>query len=163
MKPIRILATGGTLDKEYNQLDGELVFTKTHLTEILAQAKCTVDVGIETVMLKDSLHFNEDDRQLILERCRAADEERIIITHGTDTMEHTARLLGRELEGKTVVLVGAMVPYSFVHSDALFNLGCAFSAVQLVPAGVYITMNGKVFPWDNVRKNRAKGEFEPLD
>lgn len=162
MADIRILATGGTLDKEYNQLDGELIFTETHLCEILAQAKCTADVEIETVMLKDSLHFNEEDRQRILARCRAAAESRIIVTHGTDTMDRTAHLLGREVSGKTVVLLGAMVPFSFVKSDALFNLGCAFSAVQLLPAGVWITMNGKVFAWDNVRKNKAKGEFETL-
>ncbi|WP_461211020.1 asparaginase domain-containing protein [Desulfocurvus sp. DL9XJH121] len=162
MPAIRILVTGGTLDKEYNQLDGELVFTETHLAEILAQAKCTVPVEIETVMLKDSLHFVEEDRRLVLERCRAASEERIVVTHGTDTMDRTAHLLGRELAGKTAVLLGAMVPYSFVKSDALFNLGCAFSAVQLLPPGVYITMNGKIFAWDNVRKNKAKGEFETL-
>ncbi len=159
---IRILVTGGTLDKEYNQLNGELVFTKTHLTDILRQAKCTATVSIETVMLKDSLFMADADRELILARAAAAPEDKIIITHGTDTMPETARLIGAANTGKTVVLLGAMIPYSFVNSDALFNLGCAFTAVQLLPPGAYITMNGKVFPWDNVRKNRDKGEFEPL-
>ncbi|WP_028588608.1 asparaginase domain-containing protein [Desulfocurvus vexinensis] len=159
---IRILVTGGTLDKEYNQLNGELVFTKTHLADILVQAKCRADVAIETVMLKDSLFMQDQDRELILSRVLAAPEDKVVITHGTDTMPETARIIGAAGTGRTVVLVGAMVPYSFVHSDALFNLGCAFSAVQLLPPGVYITMNGKVFTWDNVRKNRERGEFEPL-
>ncbi|SKA62896.1 asparaginase domain-containing protein [Desulfobaculum bizertense] len=160
---IRILVTGGTLDKEYNQLDGELVFTKTHITDILRQAKCTAQVSIETVMLKDSLHMSDADRECILERVKACPEDKVVITHGTDTMPETAAFLGQQLSGKTVVLLGAMVPYSFVNSDALFNLGCAFSAVQLLPEGAYITMNGKIFSWDNVRKNRQKGEFETLD
>lgn len=162
MAEIRILVTGGTLDKEYNQLDGELVFTKTHLLEILAQAKCTVDVAIETVMLKDSLHMVDADRELILARVLAAPEDKVLVTHGTDTMPETARVLGPRADGKTIVLLGAMVPYSFVNSDALFNLGCAFSAAQQLPPGAYITMNGKIFAWDNVRKNRQKGEFETL-
>ena len=159
---IRILVTGGTLDKEYNQLNGELVFTKTHLTDILTQAKCTMPTAIETVMLKDSLFMAEEDRELILDRVRAAPEDKIVITHGTDTMPETARLIGKANTGKTVILLGAMIPYSFVNSDALFNLGCAFTAAQLLPPGAYITMNGKVFTSDNVRKNRDKGEFEPL-
>ncbi|NJB69061.1 L-asparaginase [Desulfobaculum xiamenense] len=159
---IRILVTGGTLDKEYNQLDGELVFTKTHIADILRQAKCTAEVAIETVMLKDSLHMVDADRQLILDRVRACPEDKVVITHGTDTMADTAAVIGRAVTDKTVVLLGAMVPYSFVNSDAMFNLGCAFSAVQLLPRGSYITMNGKIFSWDNVRKNRQKGEFETL-
>ncbi|GAB6175358.1 asparaginase domain-containing protein [Desulfobaculum senezii] len=159
---IRILVTGGTLDKEYNQLDGELVFTKTHITDILTQAKCTAEVTIETVMLKDSLHMVDADRQSILESIRRCPEDKVIVTHGTDTMPETAAVVGQAVTDKTVVFVGAMVPYSFVNSDALFNLGCAFTAVQVLPRGSYITMNGKVFQWDNVRKNRQKGEFEPL-
>ncbi|MCK9241273.1 asparaginase domain-containing protein [Desulfocurvus sp.] len=159
---IRILVTGGTLDKEYNQLNGELVFTKTHLSDILVQAKCRAEAAIETVMLKDSLFMGDEDRQLILARVLAAPEDKIVITHGTDTMPETARVIGAADTGRTVVLLGAMVPYSFVNSDALFNLGCAFSAVQLLPPGAYITMNGKVFSWDNVRKNRERGEFETL-
>jgi L-asparaginase len=159
---IRILVTGGTLDKEYNQLDGELVFTKTHIADILTQAKCTAEVTIETVMLKDSLHMVDADRQSILESIRRCPEDKVIVTHGTDTMPETAAVVGQAVTDKTVVFVGAMVPYSFVNSDALFNLGCAFTAVQVLPRGSYITMNGKVFQWDNVRKNRQKGEFEPL-
>lgn len=160
---IRILVTGGTLDKEYNQLDGELVFTKTHIADILTQAKCTAQVEIETVMLKDSLHMDSSDRVKIMERAAACTEDKVIITHGTDTMPETAGVIGRNIKDKTIVLLGAMVPYSFVNSDAMFNLGCAFSAVQLLPHGSYITMNGKIFTWDNVRKNRQKGEFEVLD
>jgi L-asparaginase len=159
---IRILVTGGTLDKEYNQLNGELVFTKTHLSDILVQAKCRAEVAIETVMLKDSLFMGDEDRALILSRVLAAPEDKVVVTHGTDTMPETARVIGAAATGRTVVLLGAMVPYSFVNSDALFNLGCAFTAVQLLPPGAYITMNGKVFAWDNVRKNRERGEFEPL-
>lgn len=159
---IRILVTGGTLDKEYNQLDGELVFTKTHIADILTQAKCTAEVTIETVMLKDSLHMVDADRQSILESIRRCPEDKVIVTHGTDTMPETAAVVGQAVTDKIVVFVGAMVPYSFVNSDALFNLGCAFTAVQVLPRGSYITMNGKVFQWDNVRKNRQKGEFEPL-
>jgi L-asparaginase len=161
---IRILATGGTLDKQYDKLTGGLVFGQTsHLGEILEQARCTAPVVVETVMLKDSLDMDQADRELILMRCEAAPEDKIIITHGTDTLVDTARLMGERLAGKTVVLVGAMIPYSFVISDALFNLGCAVTAVQTLPPGAYVTMNGRIFPFDAVRKNKAAGVFEPLD
>ena len=159
--PIRILATGGTLDKEYNKLSGELVFTRSHLAELLDQARVRTPVAIETVMLKDSLNMDAADREAILARCSASPEDRIVVTHGTDTLAETARLLGERLAGKTVVLVGAMVPFAFGGSDAMFNLGCAMTAVQLCPPGVWVTMNGRVFPWDDVRKDRAAGEFTP--
>lgn len=159
LSPIRILATGGTLDKEYNKLSGELVFTRSHLAEILDQARVRVPVAIETVMLKDSLHMDAADREVILARCRAAPEERLIVTHGTDTLAETARLLGEKLTDKTVVLVGAMIPYAFGGSDAMFNLGCAVAAVQACPPGVWVTMNGRIFPFDDVRKDKAAGDF----
>lgn len=162
LSPIRILATGGTLDKEYNKLSGELVFTRSHLAEILDQARVRVPVTIETVMLKDSLHMDAADREAILARCLAAPEERLIVTHGTDTLAETARLLGAKLTGKTVVLVGAMIPYSFGGSDAMFNLGCAVAAVQACPPGVWVTMNGRIFPHDDVRKDKAAGDFTTL-
>lgn len=160
--PIRILATGGTIDKDYNTIAGQLVLSTTHLQEILEEARCRVPVALETVMLVDSLEMTPENRQTVLQTCQRATEERIIITHGTDTMVETARLLGSQEMDKTVILVGAMVPYTFGRSDALFNLGCAFSAVQLLPPGVYITMNGRMFCWDNVRKNTTLGHFESL-
>ncbi len=161
-EPIRIFITGGTIDKEYNPVTGELAFAKSHLTNMLNQVRCRVKVVLEEIMLKDSLQMRGEDREGILKRCVTSPEKRIIITHGTDTMVDTAGVLGKNLEGKTVVLVGAFVPYTFGASDALFNLGCAFCAVQTLPEGVYITMNGKIFPWDHVRKNRESGEFEEI-
>ncbi len=157
---IRIFITGGTIDKEYNPVTGELAFAKSHLTNMLNQVRCRVKVVLEEIMLKDSLQMRNEDREEILKKCVASPENRIIITHGTDTMVETAGVVGKNLRGKTIVLVGAFIPYAFGASDALFNLGCAFSAVQTLPEGVYITMNGKIFPWDHVRKNRESGEFE---
>lgn len=157
---IRVLITGGTIDKEYNPVTGELTFAKSHLTNMLNQVRCRVKVVLEEIMLKDSLQMRNEDREEILKKCIDCPENRIIITHGTDTMVETAQILGKSLKGKTVVLVGALIPYAFGASDALFNLGCAFSAVQTLPGGVYITMNGKIFHRDHVRKNRESGEFE---
>ena len=159
---IRVLVTGGTIDKEYNPVTGELTFAKSHLTNMLNQVRCRVRVVLEEVMLKDSLQIRSEDREEILKRCIGCPEDKIIITHGTDTMVETAGVLGKNLQGKTVVVVGALIPYAFGASDALFNLGCAFSAVQALREGVYITMNGKIFPWDHVRKNRESGEFEEI-
>ena len=159
---IKVLITGGTIDKEYNPVTGELTFAKSHLSRMLDQVRCRVKVVLEEIMLKDSLQMRSEDREEILKRCVGCPEDKIIITHGTDTMVETARVLRRNLKGKTVVLVGAVIPYAFGASDALFNLGCAFSAVQTLREGVYITMNGKIFPWDHVRKNRESGEFEEV-
>jgi L-asparaginase len=159
---IRILITGGTIDKEYDPLTGELTFAKSHLSNMLNQVRCKVRFVLEEVMLKDSLEMGGEDREEILKECIHCSENKIIVAHGTDTMVETARFLGKNLKGKTVVLVGSMIPYAFGASDALFNLGCAFSAVQALQPGVYITMNGKIFLWDNVRKNRESGEFEEL-
>lgn len=159
---IRVLITGGTIDKEYNPLTGELTFPKSHLSNMLNQVKCKVRFVLEEVMLKDSLQMTSEDRKEILKKCIECLENKIIVTHGTDTMVKTAQILGKHAKGKTIVLVGAMIPYAFGASDALFNLGCAFSAVQALPQGVYITMNGKIFTWDNVRKNKESCEFEEI-
>ncbi len=160
---IKILITGGTLDKEYNPLNGELVYGKTHVEEMLKQANNKTDVILEEVMLLDSLDMTESQRQEILQRCKDSKEEKIIVTHGTDTIVETAKLLGENIKDKTIVLTGAMVPFRFKDSDTLFNLGGAFAAVQTLPGGVFIAMQGKVFTWDKVKKNREIGEFQELD
>ena len=160
--PIRILVTGGTFDKEYNELEGTLFFKDTHLPEMFALGRCRVAVDLRTLMMVDSLDMTEEDRQIILRHCREARESQIIITHGTDTMEQTARSLGETIRDKTIVLTGAMIPYKFGSSDGLFNLGSAVAFVQSLPAGVYIAMNGRCFHWHNVRKNRKTGEFEEI-
>jgi L-asparaginase len=157
---IRIFVTGGTFDKEYNELDGRLYFKDTHLQEMLALGRCKLDVQLRTLMMIDSLEMTASDRQLIIEQCQRASEDRIVITHGTDTMEETARALGRVLRDKTVVLTGAMIPYKFGSSDGLFNLGSALAFVQTLPPGVYIAMNGRCFHADRVRKNKKTGQFE---
>ena len=161
-KTIRILIAGGTIDKEYDPLTGELIFAKSHLSNILNQVRCKARFILEEVMLKDSLQMRSEDRQEILKKCVDCIENRIIVSHGTDTMVETGRVLGTNVKSKTIVLVGAMIPYTFGASDALFNLGCAFAAVQALRRGVYITMNGKIFRWDNVIKNKESGEFEKL-
>lgn len=157
---IRILITGGTFDKEYNELTGKLFFKDTHLPEMLKLGRCKVDVETRTLMMVDSLEMSDADRQIILEQCLRSKENRIIVTHGTDTMEETAKVLGKRVQGKTIVLTGAMVPYKFGSSDGLFNLGSALALVQTLGPGVYIAMNGRYFFWDNVRKNKKTGEFE---
>jgi L-asparaginase len=159
---VRIIVTGGTFDKEYNELTGSLFFRKTHVLEMLRLGRCRVPFAVETLMMIDSLDMTLPDRRRILESCRKARESRLVVTHGTDTMVETARLLGRELKGKTVVLTGAMVPYKFGSSDGMFNLGSALSFAQSLPAGIYVAMNGRPFRWDSVRKNRAKGQFEAV-
>jgi L-asparaginase len=159
---IRILVTGGTFDKEYNEITGELFFKDTHLWEMLKLGRCRVEVDIQTLMMIDSLQMTDDDRSLIAGKCNGASEDKIIITHGTDTMADTARFLAARVPGKTIVLTGAMIPYKFGSSDGLFNLGSAMAFVQSLPQGVYVAMNGKYFHWDNVRKNRDTGQFEEL-
>lgn len=160
---VRIVITGGTFDKHYDALQGELTFQNTHLPRILEEVRCSLPVELEINQLVDSLEMGREDRLSILKSCRRAPEERILVTHGTDTMVETARVLGSAGMRKTVVLTGAMVPYTVQGSDAVFNLGFALSAVQLLEPGVYIAMHGKIFPWDGVRKNRQRGEFEPAD
>jgi len=159
---IRILVTGGTFDKEYNELTGELFFKETHLPDMLRLGRCHLNVEVETLMMIDSLQMTDEGRATILERCLAAAEKRIVITHGTDTMENTAAVLGKNVTGKTIVLTGAMVPYTFGSSDGMFNLGTALAFVQTLKAGVYAAMNGKCFGWQTVRKNRRLGVFEAV-
>jgi L-asparaginase len=159
---IRILVTGGTFDKEYNEITGELYFKDSHLSDMLRLGRCNLDVEIRTLMMVDSLEMTDDDRQIILDHCLRAKETRIVITHGTDTMEQTAATLGRAIRDKTIVLTGAMVPYTFGSSDGLFNLGSALAFVQTLEAGVYIAMNGQRFLWNAVRKNRELGVFEAI-
>jgi L-asparaginase len=158
---IRILVTGGTFDKEYDELTGRLFFRDTHVPEMLRRGRCRVEVRIETVMMIDSLELDDAGRSAIVAACRACEERRIVVTHGTDTMVNTARALASAgLPDRTIVLTGAMVPYAFGSSDGLFNLGSALSFVQVLPPGVYLAMNGQHFAWDRVRKNRESGIFE---
>ncbi len=154
--------TGGTFDKEYNEITGELYFKDSHVSDMLRLGRCNLDVEIRTLMMVDSLEMTDDDRQIILDHCLRATETRIVITHGTDTMEQTAAKLGRTIRDKTIVLTGAMVPYTFGSSDGLFNLVSALAFVQTLAAGVYIAMNGRCFVWNAVRKNRKLGVFEPI-
>jgi len=159
---VRFFVTGGTFDKEYNELNGELSFQQTHLPEMLALGRSRVPAEITTLLMIDSLQMNDDHRQLIARACREAPEDRIVVTHGTDTMVETARVLAALVPGKTIVLTGAMIPWKFGSSDGLFNLGSALAFAQVLAPGVYVSMNGRWFPWDNVRKNKEKGEFETL-
>ena len=156
---IRLLVTGGTFDKEYDEIRGTLYFKDTHVPEMLELARCRVPVSVRTVMMVDSLEMSDEDRMLIARNCKAVDEEAIVVTHGTDTMVDTAAVLAREVEGKTIVLTGAMIPFAFGSSDGLFNLGSALSFAQALPHGVYVAMNGQWFHWDQVRKDRERGVF----
>jgi len=157
---VRIFVTGGTFDKEYDELEGKLYFRNTHLPEMLELGRCKVKVDIRTLMMIDSLEMTESDRNIILDNCHKCKEDCIVITHGTDTMEETARVLGQASISKTIVLTGAIVPFKFGSSDGLFNLGSALAFAQSLPHGVYVAMNGRYFRWDSVRKNRKTGEFE---
>ena len=157
---IRILITGGTFDKEYDEIAGRLFFKDSHLSEMLALGRCDLDLEIRTLMMIDSLEMTDADRRIIVEQCRAAPGNRIVITHGTDTMEITARLLAEKIEGKTIVLTGAMIPYKFGSSDGLLNLGSALAFVQVLPPGIYVAMNGRYFDGRRVYKNRQAGIFE---
>jgi L-asparaginase len=164
-KKILALVTGGTFDKEYNLITGELYFQETHLPEIFERGRCTLDITVNTLMMIDSLEMTDDDRDLIISKCKQEDFNHILITHGTDTMCQTAERIVKSgnIEGKTIVLVGAMIPYKFgMSSDGFFNLGAALAFVQAMPAGVYIAMHGECFAWNDVRKNRATGYFEHL-
>jgi len=157
---VRIFVTGGTFDKEYNELEGKLYFRNSHLPEMLELGRCKVKVDIRTLMMIDSLEMTETDRKIILDNCLKCKEDNVVITHGTDTMEETARVLGEASINKTIVLTGAMVPFKFGSSDGLFNLGSALAFAQSLPQGVYVAMNGRYFHWDRVQKNKKTGEFE---
>jgi L-asparaginase len=161
---LRIIATGGTFDKHYNELNGVLGFADSHLPEVIKRARLTVPVELEVVSLLDSLDMQDADRQKVLTACQAAPEKAIVIVHGTDTMPDTAQVLGAApaTNDKTIVFTGAMIPYEIANSDALFNIGFACGVAQVLPPGVYVAMNGQVFTWDNVTKNRAAGVFQAL-
>lgn len=159
---IRIFITGGTFDKEYNELNGQLYFKDSHLPEMLDLGRNLVGVEIRTLMMVDSLEMTDEDRDLIAEHCRKSKEDKIIITHGTDTMAETATLLAKKVKGKTIVITGAMIPYKFGSSDGLFNLGSALAFVQTLKHGVYVAMNGRYFNANNVRKNKETGVFEEI-
>jgi L-asparaginase len=157
---IRIFITGGTFDKEYNELNGTLFFKDTHLPEMLKLGRSKVEVDIRTLMMIDSLEMTDEDRKLIIHQCTHTDEDKIIITHGTDTMTDTAELLAKAITNKTIVVTGAMIPYKFGSSDGLFNLGSAIAFVQTLPVGVYVAMNGQYFKAGTVKKNKQTGSFE---
>jgi L-asparaginase len=159
---IRIFITGGTFDKEYNELNGQLYFKDTHLHDLLDMGRNKVLVEIRTLMMIDSLQMSDEDRELIVHQCKHCNENQIVITHGTDTMEDTAKVLAKAMLNKTIILTGAMIPIKFGSSDGLFNLGSALAFAQSLPLGVYIAMNGRFFNWDNVRKNKLTGIFEEL-
>lgn len=160
---IRIFITGGTFDKEYNELNGQLYFKDTHLQELLNMGRSLVPVEIRTLMMIDSLEMTDGDRELIAHQCNSCEEDKIVITHGTDTMADTAKVLAGKVKNKTIVLTGAMIPIKFGSSDGLFNLGSALAFAQTLSAGVYVAMNGRYFHWDNVRKNKETGVFEELN
>jgi L-asparaginase len=162
---IQVFVTGGTFDKEYNYITGELFFKDTHLKEMFDRGRCEVKVEIRTLMMVDSLDMGEDEHSIIVYNCRKTEANRILLTHGTDRMVDTARVLAEaKIDGKTIVLTGAMVPYAFgMSSDGFFNLGSALAFVQVLPPGVYVVMNGRYFLWNQVRKNRQTGTFEEIE
>ena len=162
-KYIKIFATGGTFDKEFNEINGELFFKETNLYQLLQLGRSQLNVKIETLMMVDSLKMTQLEKNYIVNKCKKEKTDRIIITHGTDTMVDTAKLIAKNITDKTIILTGAMIPIKFGSSDGLFNLGSALSFIQTIDAGVYITMNGRYFNWDNVRKNKKLGIFERIN
>ena len=162
---IQVFVTGGTFDKDYNFITGELFFRDTHLLKMFERGRCTMDIDLKTLMMVDSMEMTEADREIIAYNCRRSSFEKILITHGTDRMVETARYLAQaKIAAKTMVITGAMVPYAFgTSSDGFFNLGSALAFAQTLPPGVYIAMNGRYFTWDNVKKNRKTGYFEELN
>lgn len=159
---IRIMVTGGTFDKEYDELTGKLYFKDTHVEEMLKLGRCKASTEVQTLMMIDSLDMTDQNRAQILDHCLNSPEDRILITHGTDTMEETARYLdggGVRIRNKTIVLTGAMVPYKFGSSDGLFNLGSALAFVQSLPPGIYVAMNGRFFHGSKVTKDKTTGVF----
>lgn len=159
---IRIFITGGTFDKEYNEITGQLYFKDTHMQELLYKGRSQLAVTIRTLMMIDSLEMTAADRKLIVEQCIQCPEQQIVVTHGTDTMAETAAQLAASITNKTIVLTGAMIPIKFGSSDGLFNLGSALAFAQSLAPGVYVAMNGRYFNWDNVRKNKKTGIFEEI-
>jgi L-asparaginase len=159
---IKIIVTGGTFDKEYNKRTGELFFNKTHIPEMLKLGRSRLELKIVTLMMCDSLKLTDSDVNIILKECRDSKEDKILVTHGTDKMVNTAKILGQHIKNKTIVLTGAIIPYAFGSSDGMFNLGSALAFVQTLPYGVYISMNGRIFNWNNARKNKENDNFEEI-
>ena len=158
---IQILITGGTFDKSYNHISGDLFFKKTHIPEMLERSKCRLNVNVKTLMMIDSLEMTKKDIEKIIDECKKTKSSRIVITHGTDTMVKTAKKIAEKIKNKTIVLTGAMIPYAFgSSSDGFFNLGSALSFVQTLKNGIYIAINGQYFDYDKVEKNKLKGYFE---
>ncbi|MBU3676065.1 MAG: asparaginase [Chitinophagaceae bacterium] len=159
---IQLFITGGTFDKEYDLINGKLYFTNSHVAEILQRGRNTTDVQVTQLMMMDSLDMGEHERQQIVNACKNCTQNHIIITHGTDTMVETGKALLQEGLNKTIVITGAMIPYTFGSSDGLFNMGSAMAFVQTLPQGVYLAMNGRFYPANAVRKNKETGYFEAL-
>jgi L-asparaginase len=163
MAQIQVYVTGGTFDKEYNLITGQLYFKDTHLDDMFERGRCTLDIDIKTLMMVDSLEMTDADREIIAYSCEKCNNEKILLTHGTDTMVETASYIAGKNINKTIVLTGAMIPYSFGgSSDGFFNLGSALAFVQVLPVGVYVVMNGRYYNWDNVKKNKSTGNFETI-
>ncbi len=160
---IRIIITGGTIDKHYDETNGQLVFSDTSIPKLLETGRCTLPIVYQRLMLLDSLEISDSNRQTIRNACASSPEKQIIITHGTDTMVETAQYIGSTINDKTILLTGAMIPYSFGNSDAMFNLGNALSAVQCMPPGTYVSMNGFIHHYDQVIKNKPLGIFQSTD
>ena len=159
---LRILITGGTFDKEYDEINGQLSFEETHVPEMLKLGRCTVPTEVRTIMMIDSLDMTDADREVIVHNIKSVPEDQIVITHGTDTMAETAAFIAKEKLEKTIVITGAMIPYKFGSSDGFFNLGSSIAFAQALPHGVYVVMNGRYYNWNNVRKNRQSGFFEEV-
>jgi L-asparaginase len=156
---VKVFTTGGTIDKVYFDARSDYEVGEPQIVDILREANASLDYELETLFRKDSLDLTDADRAVIAQRVRAEPTPRILITHGTDTMIQTALALGAPA-GKTVVLVGSLSPARFKYSDAEFNIGFALGALEALPPGVYITMNGRIFDPARVRKNREKNRFE---
>jgi len=162
MPSIKLFITGGTLDKEYDPVKQVLYIKDTHLPDMLEKSRCRLDVDVEKLIFMDSLDMTMKDRLYISDHCKKAEENHIVITHGTDTIVETAKVLEDEIKNKTIVLTGAMIPYTIDSSCSLFNVGSALAFVQSLPTGVYVSMDGRYFRPDEVCKNKATGEFEPI-
>ncbi|MBO8435572.1 MAG: asparaginase [Spirochaetes bacterium] len=164
-RTIRIITTGGTFDKHYDAVKGELTFRESHLPRILNQSRVTLPIHLDALFAVDSLVMTEEQRASVADNAIASVEELVVIIHGTDTMVKTAQLLESKLpehDNHVYLFTGAMIPYALEESDAVFNLGCAIASVQLLSPGVYITMGGRIYSADNVRKNKEKGIFEVI-
>lgn len=163
-KKIQVFVTGGTFDKEYNFITGELYFQDTHLKDMFEQGRSTLPIDVKTLMMVDSLEMSDSDREIIIHNCKKSKSDKILITHGTDRMVDTAKALAKAKIDKTIVLTGAMIPIAFgTSSDGFFNLGSALAYVQSMPKGVYVVMNGRCFDYDSVKKNRKTGYFETIN